>query len=275
MIIGKAVGVTAGLVVNWFPQGVIIGLVLGILADELLLKKMMGTSKETFWMQEFSCLYLELMAVIARAKGRISQADIHCIREHAYIESDAKHIANRILKRSKKSRKTFNYLISEVKLCCEGAEEMFAIIGQGAVQLGYLQGTAGRVKVDKLFMELGLPPVDWSKAPNSQNSYGSRQARSQSNAGGTSGEYQDDADRYEENPHVTRAYGKKSPYAVLGLKDTATPAELKKAYRNLIQKYHPDKVRAAGKSEKAIDAAEKKVAEINAAYEVLQKKKRP
>ena len=48
-------------------------------------------------------------------------------------------------------------------------------------------------------------------------------------------------------------------YKVLGVEKTATQDEIKKAYRNLAFKYHPD--RNEGSKE-----AEEKLKEINAAY---------
>jgi curved DNA-binding protein len=54
----------------------------------------------------------------------------------------------------------------------------------------------------------------------------------------------------------------KDYYAVLGVPRTATPEELKKAFRNLARKYHPD----VAKDKKA---SEEKFKEINEAYEVL------
>src|SRR5260370_36545873 len=54
-------------------------------------------------------------------------------------------------------------------------------------------------------------------------------------------------------------------YAVLGVARTADEAEIKKAYRKLAMRYHPDKV---GAEEKV--AAEAKFKEITEAYEVLR-----
>ncbi len=54
-------------------------------------------------------------------------------------------------------------------------------------------------------------------------------------------------------------------YAVLGVERTADEAEIKKAYRKLAMRYHPDKV---GAEEKV--AAEAKFKEITEAYEVLR-----
>lgn len=54
----------------------------------------------------------------------------------------------------------------------------------------------------------------------------------------------------------------KDYYKELGVGKTATPAEIKKAYRTLAQKYHPDKT-------KGDKAAEEKFKVINEANEVL------
>ena len=52
-------------------------------------------------------------------------------------------------------------------------------------------------------------------------------------------------------------------YEVLGVSKTATPEEIKKAYRSLAKKYHPD----VSTEEKEV--AEAKFKEISEAYEVL------
>ena len=59
----------------------------------------------------------------------------------------------------------------------------------------------------------------------------------------------------------------KNYYEVLGISKTATADEIKKAYRNLAFKYHPD--RNSGDK-----AAEEKFKEINEAYDVLSDEKK-
>lgn len=61
---------------------------------------------------------------------------------------------------------------------------------------------------------------------------------------------------------------KKDPYKVLGLDSTATDEEIKKAYRRLAMKYHPDKVEGLGEEVKK--NAEAQFREINEAYETLK-----
>lgn len=60
----------------------------------------------------------------------------------------------------------------------------------------------------------------------------------------------------------------KDPYKVLGLDSSATDDEIKKAYRRLAMKYHPDKVEGLGEEMKK--NAEAQFREINEAYETLK-----
>ena len=61
---------------------------------------------------------------------------------------------------------------------------------------------------------------------------------------------------------------KKDPYKVLGLERSATDEEVKKAYRRLAMKYHPDKVEGLGEEVKK--NAEAQFREINEAYEQIK-----
>lgn len=57
----------------------------------------------------------------------------------------------------------------------------------------------------------------------------------------------------------------KSPYEVLGVKLGATPEEIKRAYRGLVKKYHPDNYA----NHPLEDLAKEKMQEINNAYDQL------
>ena len=57
------------------------------------------------------------------------------------------------------------------------------------------------------------------------------------------------------------------PYSVLGISASATDAEIKKAYREMVRKYHPDNYHNNPLS----DLAQEKMKEINEAYSTLMK----
>jgi len=60
----------------------------------------------------------------------------------------------------------------------------------------------------------------------------------------------------------------KNPYEVLGVKEGASEEEIKKAYREMVKKYHPDQYRDNPLS----SLAEEKLKEANEAYNYLSKR---
>ena len=59
-------------------------------------------------------------------------------------------------------------------------------------------------------------------------------------------------------------------YRALGVSESSTNAEIKKAYRRLMNKNHPDKLASRNPDASAIAQAEKKTREIRSAYEMLK-----
>ncbi len=62
----------------------------------------------------------------------------------------------------------------------------------------------------------------------------------------------------------------KNPYEILGVSPNASPEEIRAAYREAAQRYHPDKVAHLGQEFR--DLAQKKFVEIQQAYTTLMQK---
>jgi len=95
----------------------------------------------------------------------------------------------------------------------------------------------------------------WGSSYGYNRSYSSR--GSSYSGAGHSGNYSSSSNTY-----------KKDPFSVLGLTSSATDEEVKKAYRRLAMKYHPDKV--ANMGEEIKKNAEAQFREINEAYEQIK-----
>jgi DnaJ like chaperone protein len=76
--------------------------------------------------------------------------------------------------------------------------------------------------------------------------------------------------RQQQRPGASPGDSTAQYYAVLGLEPGASMEAIKKAYRALSMKYHPDKVVHLGEEFRRV--AEEKMKEINVAYEYFKKR---
>ena len=98
--------------------------------------------------------------------------------------------------------------------------------------------------------------------------YGGSQSSSGSYGGGYSGGYGSDYSGGSQGS----AKSKRDPYEILGLSKDATFSEIKKKYRELVKKYHPDILMGKGADEEIIQEGTKKLQEINEAYKILKER---
>jgi len=68
-----------------------------------------------------------------------------------------------------------------------------------------------------------------------------------------------------------KALSLEKAYEILGTNSNDDEQTLKKNYRNLVKKHHPDILEGKGANQNIIDEATKKLQEINEAYEIIKK----
>ena len=77
--------------------------------------------------------------------------------------------------------------------------------------------------------------------------------------------------KYSSNPNKPPSQSQISnAYSVLGVKEDAADAEIKKAYRRLMSQHHPDKLISKGLPEEMIQVATDKSKQIQKAYELIK-----
>ncbi|MBO8154085.1 MAG: DnaJ domain-containing protein [Thermovirga sp.] len=79
--------------------------------------------------------------------------------------------------------------------------------------------------------------------------------------------------RQENKNRSERSYSFKDPYKVLGLSRSADEETIKRRYRELVAKYHPDKFIGQNLDKEFIDLATKKFQEIQEAYDKIRKER--
>ena len=91
-----------------------------------------------------------------------------------------------------------------------------------------------------------------------------------SNQGYSNGSYQDNSQGYSNNSSSSAA-NLDSAYSLLGVDSSVSDDDLKKAYKRLMLKYHPDRLASQGLTPEMINLYTEKAKDIQAAFEVIKK----
>ena len=78
------------------------------------------------------------------------------------------------------------------------------------------------------------------------------------------------AERHARAGKASDALSPGDAYAILGVEESCSDAELKRAYRRMMSRHHPDKLVAKGLPEEMMRVATEKTREIKAAYDRLK-----
>ncbi|AQW85921.1 DnaJ-like membrane chaperone protein (N-terminal terB-like domain) [Campylobacter pinnipediorum subsp. caledonicus] len=79
--------------------------------------------------------------------------------------------------------------------------------------------------------------------------------------------------RYNNSSRSNDTQNKKLPYEILGVSKDSDFKDIKKRYRELVKKYHPDILMGQGESDEVIEKSTKKLQEINEAYEEIKQQR--
>ena len=246
----KLIGIIIGAIVAG-PIGAIVGFLLGMYVDS----QMGYRSKKPFrWQRGFSAQYLEamftLMGYVAKADGQISQNEIALAGEmmrRLRLSTAQKIQAMRWFYNGKNQQFNLDATLQQLKAARFGIQNRLLI-----QCLSSMVSVNGRVHPEqkKILLHictyLGLPAPQFYHQHYQQNG-GQRQARNPFS---------------QVNP-VTSAY------KTLGVSQKTSNDEVKKAYRRLMSKHHPDKLASKQASDEEVKQASAKTHAIRSAYEAV------
>ena len=234
--IGAALGWSFG-----GPIGAILGLALGSLVDGISNGKESTVYRERQQTKpgDFEVSLLILASIVIKADGKQDQRELDFVRNQ-FVSMYGKERANHAFKLFKEINKQEN--ISTRQVCLQIRQMM-----QHASRLQLIHFLFGIAKADGLVTEKEEHQINTiaSYLGISHNDYESIKAM-----------FYNSSD---------------SAYKILEIDKTATPDEIKKAYRTMAKKYHPDKVIHLGEEHQK--GAEEKFKQVQEAYEQLQKER--
>ncbi len=228
------------------PIGAIIGLFLGSAVDSAKKdqKKISYNSKrkktkvDNTQPGDFELSFLILSAVIIKADGKVLKSELNYVRKY-FIDMYGS-------KRAENAFKLFNGIlkkkISTPKVCAQIREHM----GHSS-RLQLIHFLFGIAKADN---EVHLKEIEEIKKISG---------------------YLYVSDKDFESIKAMFYNEEFNAYKILEISNTVTDNEVKKAYRKMVKKHHPDKLKHLGSEH--IKGAEEKFRQIQKAYEFIQKER--
>ena len=256
MSFAKFVGAGLGWTVAG-PIGGILGFVFGSLvdgihsADAKQYEKEQRQKRESTKPGDFEVSLLILSALVIKADGQIDQRELDYVRTH-FVSLFGKERANNAFKIFNEIIK--NDTVSSRRVCAQIQRHMDH---PSRLQLlHYLFGIAasdGYVspnevnEIRKMAAYLYINRQDFEAIQAMFSGYNQRSSHQQA---------------------TYNNYSTDNAYKVLNLEKSASDDDIKKAYRKMAKKYHPDKIQHLGETH--VKAAEEKFKVIKDAYEQLQ-----
>ena len=257
---GKIIGGMAGLAVAG-PFGAVAGMVLGHAADTGALRDLrrqmggtLGRSSSPLGPARIAALFgrreevfaiavVVLAAKLAKCDGPVSRTEIEAFRRAFRIPAESVHHVGRLFDQARESAAGFEPFAEQLAETFGDnrgtLEEVLAALFAIARADGEVNARE-QAYLARVHRAFGLDQWAWDRARGAA-------------------------------PAASHEAG--DPYAVLGLKATATDVEIRATWRKLMRENHPDSLAARGVPEAFIAKASEKVARINAAWDRIKRER--
>jgi DnaJ like chaperone protein len=282
--LGKVVGGAFGFVMGG-PLGAALGAALGHQFDqggpEIRFETLGASPEETevvrraFFMGTF-----QVMGFVAKADGRVSESEIAVARhimDRMQLTEDLKLLAMRLFNEGKDDRFGVASAIEEFRACCSLHAHLPRLFMALQVELALADGSVSRQEEATLLQicdQLGFSRYEYfgiKTRLEAERRFGGM--GSQGNAHHQSGRFREEY-RQRQQTH-TESLGIRTElqeaYAILQLRATASEVEIKKAYRRLISRHHPDKLVGKGQGSESVQKATEMTQKIQKAYDLICK----
>jgi len=259
--LGKVVGGAFGFLMGG-PLGAILGASIGHQFDaELEIDESLNPGHQQRVQMAFFTATFSVMGHIAKADGRVSPAEINLankIMDEMGITGEVRETAIKLFQQGKKIDFPINDVLAQFRHECHRRTNLIRMFIEIQIQAAFADGKlrpAEETILLNICVQLHISRFEYEaiklQFQAQQRFYGGRR------------KHQWQAARPQRN-------AVQDAYAVLGIKASASDAEIKKAYRRLISQHHPDKLVAKGLPEEMMTLAKEKTQQIRKAYETIR-----
>ena len=253
---GKALGAAVGVFAAG-PVGALFGMFIGHLFDVEAETRLRGAQprEAAIGVQEaFFRATFQTMGHVAKADGRVSEDEIRAARAmmtELRLGEHETRFAMELFTAGKAAQFPLDATLQQLYRACRNRPDLCRMFVQIQLQAALwgdgINGAARRV-LSRVANALDVSAYEMVQMEALLRMQQSARQANESRAG---------VDR------VAQAY------EVLGVQASHSDADIKKAYRRLMNQNHPDKLHAKGLPESMMKMAEEKTRQIRAAYEVL------
>jgi DnaJ like chaperone protein len=272
---GKVIGGFLGFLMHG-PTGALIGILVGNLFDKGLATHFtypnhfhQGENRQNVQTIFFQATFM-IMGHIAKLDGHISENEIKIAQQimtELRLDKNQKIDARLSFNTGKKANFNLDAMLGVLQTTCYDNPELLKLF----VNIQYRAAQVEGLSTDKInrlnyiFRRLGFIPLN--QQYRFYEDFGYQHSRSSDSkddkTSNDSSNQQHSGTKFTNNTSLAYAY------ALLGINETASHQEVKRAYRRLISLNHPDKLIAQGLPEKKIKIANDKTQNITKAYQQI------
>jgi DnaJ like chaperone protein len=259
-----------------------IGILFGLLITTFLLHRIREYYTNPLWAyfreknETVQKIFFEttfsVMGYLAKADGRVSEQELNTVRLLMYelnLSQKQKIKAISLFNEGKKTHFNLNHKISEFQKVCRNNRDLLRLFIDMQYQIAKSDGlTTRKIQVlDTIFLHLGFMPFhkqyrfyeDFGATNNYAHEEQEQQHYSSSNSYSS----------YNASNYKPTRTNLEYAYALMEISPNASKQEVKRAYRRLLSRNHPDKLIAKGSSQEMIKIANEKTQKIVKAYELI------
>ena len=249
-LIGGALGFMGG-----GPLGALLGAAVGHQFDKTGRDETAPVDAEVIQAAFFTASF-SVMGHVAKADGRVSQDEIRAaeaVMAHMRLDAAQRKAAITLFQNGKATDFDLDEVLDQLHRCCGRRTDLLRMFLEIQFHAAYADGqmqVEERRVLERITRRLNIPSGDAARIEALiQAHYG---------LGGDA-------------RHASGGNRLDAAYAILGIESDADAAELKRAYRRLMNQHHPDKLVARGMPEEMVQLATQKSQEIREAYETIKK----